>query len=213
MSDWRPVCNPERLDVARVKELWLRGDEARLDAPTIGIVGARTCSAYGRSIARSWARELAGKGWTIVSGLARGIDSEAHRGALEAPVGSQHTIGVLGCGIDRIYPDAHLDLAARLLHAGGAIISEYGPGVPPAPWQFPARNRIIAALSDAILVVEARERSGALITVDFALSYEVPVFAVPGEITSPLSAGTNALIRDHRAEAILALHELADIRV
>ena len=135
--------------------------------------------------------DLASAGLVVVSGLARGIDAEAHRGALES---TGHTVAVLGCGIDRDYPAAHADLARRIAERG-VIVSEYEPGVEPAPWRFPARNRIIAGLCAATVVVEARERSGALITADFALEEGREVFAVPGEITSALSAGANGLLR------------------
>jgi DNA processing protein len=143
-------------------------------------------------VARSLGRALGGAGVVVVSGLARGIDGEAHRGALEA---GGLTVAVLGCGIDRDYPAAHAELARRIVNAGGLIVSEYDAGVEPAPWRFPARNRIIAGLCRATVVVEARERSGALITADFALEDGREVLAVPGEITSSLSAGTNALLR------------------
>lgn len=136
-------------------------------------------------------RELAAAGLVVVSGLARGVDGEAHRGALEA---GGVTVGVLGCGVDRDYPAAHAELAERI-STTGLVVSEYAPGVDPAPWRFPARNRIIAGLAQATVVVEARERSGALITADFALEEGREVFACPGEITSALSAGTNALLR------------------
>ena len=127
----------------------------------------------------------------VVSGMARGIDSEAHRGALDA---GGVTVAVLGCGIDRDYPAAHRDLASRIVQRG-LIVSEYEAGVEPAPWRFPARNRIIAGLCTATVVVEARERSGALITADFALEDGREVMVVPGEITSSVSAGSNALLR------------------
>jgi DNA processing protein len=123
--------------------------------------------------------------------MARGIDGEAHRGALEA---AGRTVAVLGCGIDRDYPAAHAELARRICEHG-LVVSEYETGVEPAPWRFPARNRIIAGMCRATVVVEARERSGALITADFALEEGREVLAVPGEITSALSAGTNALLR------------------
>jgi DNA processing protein len=174
--------------------LWLRGDAPPdvLLRPAVAIVGARACSAYGRAVARSLGRALAGAGVTVISGLARGVDGEAHRGALEA---GGPTVAVLGCGIDRDYPAAHAELARRIVDGGGLVVSEYEAGVEPAPWRFPARNRIIAGLSRATVVVEARERSGALITADFALEEGREVLAVPGEITSSLSAGTNALLR------------------
>jgi len=173
--------------------LFLRGsaDAAQLDKPAIALVGARACSSYGRSVTRSLARDLAAAGLVVVSGMARGIDGEAHRGALDA---GGVTVAVLGCGVDRDYPAAHSELARRICESG-LVISEYEPGVEPAPWRFPARNRIIAGLCRATVVVEARERSGALITADFALEEGREVLAVPGEITSSLSAGTNALLR------------------
>ncbi len=173
--------------------LFLRGTgEAEVLArPAVALVGARACSGYGSLVARMLGRELASAGLVVVSGLARGIDGEAHRGALEA---GGPTIAVLGCGVDRDYPAAHAELARRVAD-GGLIVSEYAPGVEPAPWRFPARNRIIAGLSQATVVVEARERSGALITADFALEEGREVFACPGEITAALSAGTNALLR------------------
>jgi len=173
--------------------LFVRGsaDPAVLDGPCVAVVGARSCSAYGRSVGRTLGRELAAAGLVVVSGMARGVDGEAHRGALEA---GGTTVAVLGCGIDRDYPAAHAELARRISERG-MVLSEYEPGVEPAPWRFPARNRIIAGLCRATVVVEARERSGALITADFALEEGREVLAVPGEITSALSAGTNALLR------------------
>ena len=174
-------------------QLFVRGsaDVTVLSEPAIAIVGARACSSYGRSVARSLARELAGAGLVVVSGMARGVDGDAHRGALDA---GGRTVAVLGCGIDRDYPAAHAELARRIAERG-LIVSEYEPGVEPAPWRFPARNRIIAGLCAGTIVVEARERSGALITADFALEGGRDVLAVPGEITSSLSAGSNALLR------------------
>jgi len=173
--------------------LYLRGSAAPdlLDRPAVAVVGARACSSYGRSVARTLARDLASSGLVVVSGMARGIDGDAHRGALE---GGGPTVAVLGCGVDRDYPAAHAELARRIVEAG-LVVSEYEPGIEPAPWRFPARNRIIAGLCRATLVVEARERSGALITADFALEEGREVLAVPGEITSSLSGGTNALLR------------------
>jgi DNA processing protein len=172
--------------------LYLRGAaEDVLAGLTVAVVGARSCSPYGAHVARRLGRELAAAGLVVVSGLARGVDGEAHRGALDA---GGLTVAVLGCGIDRDYPAAHSELARRIRERG-LIVSEYEPGVEPAPWRFPARNRIIAGLSAATVVVEARERSGALITADLALEEGRDVLAVPGEITSALSAGTNALLK------------------
>jgi len=174
-------------------QLYLRGtgDVSVLELPAVAVVGARACSSYGRSVTRSLSRELAAAGLVVVSGMARGIDGEAHRGALDA---GGRTVAVLGCGVDRDYPAAHAELARRICETG-LVVSEYEAGVEPAPWRFPARNRIIAGLCRSTLVIEARERSGALITADFALEEGRDVLAVPGEITSSLSAGTNALLR------------------
>ena len=167
------------------------GDLELLSRPAVAVVGARACSGYGASVARSLGRELARAGLVVVSGMARGVDAEAHRGALDA---GGPTVAVLGCGIDRDYPAAHAELARRIA-AAGLLVSEYAPGVEPAPWRFPARNRIVAGLCAATVVVEARERSGALITADFALEEGREVLTVPGEITAALSAGTNALLK------------------
>ena len=166
------------------------GELALLAAPCVAVVGARACSPYGAAVAAELARGLARAGVVVVSGLARGVDGAAHRGALETGA----TVAVLGCGVDRDYPRAHRALAASIAERG-LILSEYPPGVEPAPWRFPARNRIVAGLCDATIVVEARERSGALITADLALDEGREVLAVPGEITSLLSKGTNHLLR------------------
>ena len=173
--------------------LYLRGagDPELLAGRAAAVVGARSCSPYGAQVARMLGRELAAAGLVVVSGLARGVDGEAHRGALEA---GGLTVAVLGCGIDRDYPASNAQVSRRI-EQQGLVVSEYEPGVEPAPWRFPARNRIIAGLCEAVVVVEARERSGALITADFALEEGREVFAVPGEITASLSAGTNALLK------------------
>jgi DNA processing protein len=173
--------------------LFLRGTAGPelLADPSVAVVGARSCSDYGAHVARSLGRELAAAGVVVVSGLARGVDGWAHRGALDA---TGKTVAVLGCGIDRDYPRAHASLAQQIA-ATGLIVSEYPPGVAPAPWRFPARNRIVAGLAAATVVVEARERSGALITADLALEEGRDVLAVPGEITASLSCGPNALLR------------------
>ena len=162
-----------------------------LERASVAIVGARACSSYGAQVARMLGRELGAAGLVVVSGLARGVDGEAHCGALES---GGATVAVLGCGVDRNYPASNAQLARRIEETG-LIVSEYAPGVEPAPWRFPARNRIVAGLAAATIVVEARERSGALITADLALEEGREVFAVPGEITSPLSEGTNRLLR------------------
>ena len=179
-----------------------------LTQPSVAIVGARACSAYGTSVAADLGRELATAGVSVVSGLARGVDAAAHRGALACGT----TVAVLGCGVDRDYPRAHAALASEVA-ARGLIVSEYAPGVEPAPWRFPARNRIVAGLTRATVVVEARERSGALITADLALDEGREVLAVPGEITSALSYGTNQLLRLGAVPVTCAADVLAAIGI
>src|SRR5918995_949569 len=191
--------------------LFLRGQEepALLARPAVAIVGARACSAYGRQVARSLGRDLAAAGLVVVSRLARGVDAEAHRGALE---GGGTTIAVLGCGIDRDYPAAHRELS-RQVAATGLVVGEYAPGVEPAPWRFPARNRIIAGLCAATVVVEARERSGALITADFALEEGREVFRAEArgadELSraSGLAAGELAVVLSELELAAAAVEE------
>jgi DNA processing protein len=190
-------------------QLYVRGLVELLAEPAVAIVGARSCSGYGARVARLLGRELAAAGLVVVSGLARGIDGEAHRGALDA---GGATAAVLGCGIDRDYPRVHASLAERI-GGTGAVVSEYPPGTEPAPWRFPARNRIIAGLCLATVVVEARERSGALITADFALELGREVFAVPGEITAALSAGTNDLLRQGAAILLSAVDVLSALGI
>jgi DNA processing protein len=193
------------------RKLWVRGDPNLVFDPfgdRIAVVGARACTQYGSSIAHDWSAALASRTFTIVSGLARGIDTSAHLGALTAGTGGGLTIAVLGCGIDQDYPRANAPLAKQIVEMGGCIVSEYEPGVPPAPWQFPARNRIIAGLCRAMLVVEAQDRSGSLIAAEFALECGAELYAVPGDVTAALSKGTNALIRDERAKAALSPEDL-----
>jgi DNA processing protein len=162
------------------------------DLKAVGMVGTRRCTAYGRQIAATMAEEFAHAGVTVVSGLALGIDGQAHRGAL---AGGGRTIAVLGSGVDQIYPSSHRDLA-RQIAENGAVLSDYPPGTKPDARNFPPRNRIIAGLSKGVVVVEAPKRSGALITVDFAADYGREVFCVPGNVQSELSAGCHAVIRD-----------------
>jgi DNA processing protein len=146
--------------------LYFRGDLPDPELPLVAVVGTRLPSGFGRSQAYRLGYELAGRGIPTVSGLARGIDFEAHRGTLD---GGGKTLAVLGCGIDNVYPRSSRKLAARMLEAGGAILSEYPPGTPPAAYRFPERNRIISGLARSVVVVQAPERSGALITADYAL--------------------------------------------
>ena len=171
--------------------LFVRGAFANDDERAIAIVGTRRPSLYGRDVAAMFARTLAERGFTIVSGLARGIDAAAHRAALEA---GGRTLAVLGCGIDTVYPPEHRDLA-RAIERSGAVMSDYAPGVPPDAANFPPRNRIISGLSLGVIVVEAAEESGALITTRFANDQGREVFAVPGQIQAKNSRGPHRLIQ------------------
>ena len=161
------------------------------EAESLAVVGARRASEPGRRLTRSICAELAARDITIVSGLARGIDSAAHLGALE----TGRTVAVLGCGIDLIYPQENIELAHRIASAG-AILSEYPPGTPPLPGHFPGRNRIISGLAKGVVIVEAAEKSGSLLTADFALEQGREVFAVPGQVYSRTSGGVNRLLKD-----------------
>lgn len=173
--------------------LWVLGQLPDLEgSATVAVVGTRAASAQGRALARGMARDLASAGVRIVSGLARGIDAAAHEGALD---GGGLTVAVLGSGVDRVYPPENEVLAGRIATAG-AVVSELPLQTPPLAFHFPKRNRIIAGLSGAVVVVEAPKRSGALVTARLALDEGRDVFAVPGHPAAPGSAGTNALIRD-----------------
>ena len=173
--------------------LWVRGATATLSGPAVAIVGSRAGSQYGLTVAERLAADLAARGIVVVSGLARGVDSAAHRGALAAPGA---TIGVLGSGADIVYPAEHRSLARDIEAQGGAIISELVPGTPPQPQFFPLRNRIISGLSRAVVIVEAGERSGSLITARCALDQGREVLAVPGNVLSGRNRGGHALLRD-----------------
>ena len=172
--------------------LFARGALSDDDALALAIVGSRRPTPYGLAVAERLASDLAARGVTIVSGLARGIDTAAHRGALAA---GGRTLAVLGCGLDVVYPRENLALA-RAIEAQGALVSQFAPGVPALPGHFPARNRTLAGLALGVVVVEAADRSGALITAGFAGDLGREVFAVPGRITSPTSAGAHRLIQD-----------------
>jgi DNA processing protein len=180
--------------------LYLRGEwEACFEQPCVAIVGSRRSSTYGQNAASMLARDLATRGVTIISGLARGIDAAAHRGALEA---GGRTAAVVGTGLDQVYPRDHRKLADEIVAAGGSIVSEFPLDTPPAPQNFPYRNRVISGLSLGVLVVEAAENSGSLITARLALEQGREVFAVPGNITSRNSFGTNYLIKGAGAKLI-----------
>jgi len=172
--------------------LYVLGDLRAVDILAVAVVGARRATPQGAALAREIGRGLAASGFTVVSGMARGVDAAAHRGALDA---GGRTIAVLGSGVDRIYPEEHRDLAAAIARHG-AVVSEFPIGTGPLPRFFPERNRIIAALSWATVVVEAAEGSGSLITADLALDAGRLVFAVPGPVGEPNADGTNALLRE-----------------
>lgn len=175
------------------RELFVIGDlKSLLKKPRLTIVGSRKVTPYGKSVTGKFAREAAEAGIVIISGLALGVDSIAHQAVLS--VGGL-TVAVLPSGIDQIYPRSHTGLAREILQKNGALISEYPDKTEPFPSNFVARNRLVAGLGDAILVTEAAEKSGTLHTVNFALEQGKPVLVVPGNITSPLSAGTNNLLK------------------
>lgn len=171
--------------------LYVKGNIEKLNNKNIGIVGCRECTTYGKKSAEYFAYNLSKQNINIVSGLAKGIDSYAHLGSLN----TGNTIAVLGNGLDMIYPKENLELANEIIKRGGTIISEYPCGTKPDKMKFPARNRIISGISSGIIVIEAKEKSGTLITVDFALEQGREVFVVPGNINSINSVGTNDLIK------------------
>lgn len=177
-------------------DLRTRGRWPPPDAPLVAIVGSRRPSPYGEAAAEQLALDLARAGVVVVSGLALGIDAAAHRGALN---GGGVTVAVMGTGVDIIYPSAHAILAEAIIERGGALVSQFPDGALPRRHNFPARNQTIAALSDVVVVVEAAEGSGALITAESALDLHKEVMAVPGSIFSPLSVGAHQLIRDGAA--------------
>lgn len=195
-ADLITIQDPEYPDALRnipdpPPVLYCRGGMKK-EENCVAVVGSRRATCYGLDMAKRLSCDLARRGITIVSGLARGIDSKAHLGALDA---GGRTIAVLGCGVDVIYPGENKALMEKICESG-AILSEYLPGTQPIPFHFPARNRIISGLSQGVIIVEASDRSGSLITADFALEQGREVFAVPGNINSRNSSGTNRLIRD-----------------
>ncbi|HET9887643.1 MAG TPA: DNA-processing protein DprA [bacterium] len=188
--------------------LFVRGKLSVVQRSAVGIVGSRECSAAGEELAARMAARLAEEGWATVSGMARGIDAAAHRGSLD---GGGETIAVLGCGIDVRYPEENLDLHQRIPQ-NGLLVSEFAPGMPPISGNFPRRNRILSALSQAIVLVECRVRSGALITCRHALDQGREVFIVPGWPTSPLSAGPLQFLREGARAIRNAEDLLEDLR-
>ena len=175
------------------EKLYIKGRLPDPERPCAAVVGARMCSPYGRIQAFQYAKTLAEAGVQIISGMATGIDSEGHRGAL---AGGMPTWAVLGSGPDVCYPATNRNLYERILREKGGIISEYPPGTQPRNYHFPARNRILSALSDLVLVVEAKEKSGSLITAQWALEQGKAVFALPGPVNEELSRGCHRLIYD-----------------
>ncbi len=192
---WNDDEYPERLrSIASAPAiLFIRGALTADDTLAVAVVGTRRATAYGREVTHRIATDLAAVGVTVISGLAKGIDGIAHDRALAA---GGRTLAVLGHGMDTIYPPEHRSLAARIAEGGGALITEYPLGARIDPANFPARNRIISGLALGVVIVEADRKSGALITADFAADQGRDVFAVPGSILSPMSAGCNALIKD-----------------
>ena len=185
--------------------LYVKGKLPDADEFMMAVVGGRRCSMAGRSAAHSISRGIAFSGISVISGMARGIDSCAHRGCLD---GFGRTYAVLGCGVDICYPKENIELYEQIRHSGG-LISEFPPGTPPRPWRFPVRNRLIAALSQGILIIEARRKSGSLITVERGLEIGREIFAVPGRINDPLSEGCNLLIRDG-AKLVMSHEDILD---
>ncbi len=172
--------------------LWLRGDGNALDGPAVAVVGSRACTVYACEVGRGLGADLASRGVVVVSGLARGVDSAAHRGVLAA---GGRTIAVLGSGVDVVYPPEHARLAGEIARRG-VLLSELPPGTTPRPAYFPLRNRLISGLSRAVVVVEASERSGSLITARLALEQGRDVMAVPGNVLTGRNRGAHALLKD-----------------
>ncbi|GJM25281.1 MAG: DNA processing protein DprA [Phycisphaerae bacterium] len=186
--------------------IYVRGQLQQSDAVSIAIVGSRKSSRYGYDQAHRFGALIAGAGFTVVSGMARGIDGYAHEGALSA---QGRTVAVLGCGVDVVYPPEHGPLADKIM-ANGALVSELPIGSQPTAGSFPSRNRIIAGMSLGTLVVEASKRSGALITSRLANEYNREVFAIPGRLDTPTAIGTNALIQSGSAKLVMGLEDILD---
>jgi len=203
----RGLPRPLDIDPDPPAVLFADGTVGALDVrPRVAVVGTRRCTRYGTEVARHLGRALARAGCSVVSGLAVGIDAAAHLGALAAE--GAPPVAVVASGLDVVYPPGNRGLWQRVVEHG-VVVSEYPPGVAPARWRFPARNRIIAGLADALVVVESHAEGGSLHTVDAALERDRPVFVVPGPIRSPASAGTNRLLADG-AQALCTVDDLLD---
>lgn len=187
------------------KTIYYLGSKPTDLSPSLAVVGSRRPTPYGMEITKHLVEELASIGFTIISGLALGIDGIAHLSTLEV---KGRTIAVMPCGLDRIYPSSHLAVAREIVENGGTLISEYKEGTPPLKQHFVARNRLVSGLADAVLVTEAAEKSGTLITVRFGLEQGKTILSVPGNITSPLSKGTNNLIKSGAQAVTSALDVL-----
>ena len=198
-SDDYPALLSEIFDPPSV--LFVKGRLPKEAPLPIAVVGARTCTEYGRDVAKLLSEQLCERGATIVTGLAAGIDAAAARGALSCGSADCPVVGVLGCGIDQVYPQDHAALYAEVAERG-ALVTEFLPKTPPLAQNFPIRNRILSGLSRGVLVIEAGERSGASITADCAHEQGREVFAVPGRITDPMSVGTNRMIAHGEAKAV-----------
>ena len=211
---WRRSVSDCRMSQPESPELRVRGRWPPPEGPRAAIVGSRRPSPYGEAVAEQLGLELARAGVVVISGLALGIDAAAHRGALNA---GGVTVAVMGTGVDVIYPSAHSVLAEAILSGGGALVSQFPDGTAPRRHNFPARNYTMAALSDVVVVVEAGEGSGALITAEAALDLHKEVMAVPGSVFSPLSVGTHGLIRDgaglvqNARDVLMVLHLGAEV--
>ena len=186
--------------------IFIKGNKEILKEKSLSIVGCRDCTKYGGYVAKKLAYNLSLSNINIVSGLAKGIDSFAHIGAIEA---KGKTIAVVGCGLDTVYPKENKELFNKIIKTNGAIVSEYVIGTKPVAYNFPKRNRIISGLTQGVIVVEAKEKSGTLITVDFALEQGKEVYVVPGNITSPNSYGTNELIKQG-AKIVTTVEEILE---
>jgi DNA processing protein len=194
---------PDAPDVLFTRGRWPAGSR-------VAVVGTRRCTAYGRRLAGEYGRAIGVAGWVLVSGLARGVDGAAHEGTVR--VGARG-MAVLGCGLDVDYPREHARLADALIDGGGVIVSEYPPGTPPEGWRFPPRNRIISGLSEAVVVVEASVKGGALITAGAAMLQGIPVFVTPGDVTRDVSRGCNLLIRDGAHPVLDAADLVAELEL
>lgn len=214
-TDYRYITKNDKEYPERLKRysnmpsgIYVKGSLPDADKKTVAIVGARKCSPYGQKTAYEFAKILSSHDVQVVSGLAFGIDAYSHKGCL---AGGENTYAVLGCGIDICYPASNYRLYNKILSGGGGIISEYPPGSPALSYHFPIRNRIISALSDAVIVIEAKIKSGSLITASYALEQGVQIYAVPGRIDDVLSAGTNSLIFQGAVPALSAQDILYDM--